>query len=143
MAATLLTPAGKRVDPLAIARRVRQVTLLLAVGAGIWIFTCFGTRWVPPGMDAVLDAPPGSYCILDKRASSVKVGSNVFVDVPGVGVVLSRIDTMDELSITLHNPNPLSQMPDSRALGPVPRRCVLGVVLGVFPRDSSEVLDGK
>lgn len=126
-----------------IARRVRQLTLIGALAAGIWVFTCFGTRWVPPGMDTVPEVPPGSYCILDKRQASVKVGSNVFVDVPGTGVLLSRVDTLDGIAITLHNPNPLSQMPDSRALGPVPLRCVVGVVLGVFPRDADEVPGGK
>lgn len=125
-------PRRARLDPLVLARRLRRLTLLVAAGAAIWFFTCFGAKWVPAGMDTVPEIPPGSYCILDKRQSTVQVGSNVFLEVPGTGLLLSRVAAIDGDTVTVRHPNPRSTLPDSTTLGPLPRRCLCGVVLGVF-----------
>ena len=74
-----------------LAKRLRRITLVVGVSLGIWAYLCWGARWVPIGMDTVPAIPPGSFCVVDKRASTVKIGSHVFIELPGVGVVLSRV----------------------------------------------------
>ena len=69
-------------DPLVTARRLKAATALLALVAFGWFLLKFGTAWVPEGMDTVPDVPPGSWCIVDRWASGLRVGSNVFVDAP-------------------------------------------------------------
>lgn len=118
-----------------LARRIRRWTLLLGVGALVLGYLCFGARWVPADMDTVPEIPPGSFCVLDKRDRAVQVGSHVFVELPGAGVVLTRVATRDGDRITVRHPNPGSAIPDSRAVGSVPLAAVRGTVLGAFAPD--------
>ncbi|MCA8976759.1 MAG: S24/S26 family peptidase [Planctomycetes bacterium] len=115
-----------------LAKRLRRITLVVGVSLGIWAYLCWGARWVPIGMDTVPAIPPGSFCVVDKRASTVKIGSHVFIELPGVGVVLSRVTARNGDRIRIEHPNVDSSYPDSRTLGEVPVSAVTGTVLGAF-----------
>lgn len=129
-------PAVRRMDPQKWARRFRRYTIVFAIVVLVAGFAVFGTRWVPVNMDTVPDVPPGSYCILDKRQSAAQVGSNVFVELPDGELILSRIATRSDDTITLLHPNQASFIPDSRVFGALPHRAIVGTVICVFPPDS-------
>lgn len=118
---------------------MRRLTLPLAVVAGVWFWLTFGALQVPKGMDTMPSAPPGSSCLIDKRAGRARVGHEVFVDVPDGGTVLTRVleVTADDLLVLRHD-NAESRLPDSRAFGPLPRSAVRGIVLCVFAPDPAE-----
>lgn len=120
-----------RVDPSSLARWVRRLTLVLAVGLGVWCYAAFGTEWVPPGMHTVPSIAPGSLCLVDRRASAVQVGRDVFVRAQGVRL-LTRVQAIDGDSVLVANPDPMAPYPDSRAFGALPRSQVLGAVMVVF-----------
>jgi hypothetical protein len=134
MAVSGTVPARRRpaLDKLVIAKMLRRGTVLLAVVAFTWFLLKFGTTWVPAGMDTVPDVPPGSWCIVDRWASGLRVGSDVFVDTPA-GPVLSRVAAVDDDTVTVLHPNAGARWPDSRSFGPLPRRAVTSAVLVVFP----------
>jgi len=124
----------KRVDPSRVARWVRRLTLLSAVGLLLWCYAVLGTEWVPPGMRTAPDIGPGSLCLVDRRASAVQVGRDVFVVADGVRL-LTRVTAVDGDAVTVHNPDPMAPYPDSRVFGAIRRSQVRGVVLVVFTPD--------
>lgn len=134
MAVSGTVPARARpaLDPLRVARALRRATMLLGIGAGTWFFVRFGSAWVPPGMDTVPGAPPGSWCIVDRFAGGLRVGSDVFVDSPA-GRLLSRVSSLDGELVRVQHPNDASSWPDSRSFGPLRRDQVAATVLVVFP----------
>ncbi|MCR9247029.1 MAG: hypothetical protein NXI31_18505 [bacterium] len=115
-----------------LARRIRRWTLLFGIVAIAWSWLWFGARWVPAGMDTVPDVPPGSFCVIDKRNSTVKVGSHVFVKIPSGEVVLSRVVNRTDDHITIEHPNLTSTWPDSRSFGELPVAAVEGTILAPF-----------
>lgn len=130
-----------RVDPHRVARFVRRVTLVLAVGLGLWCYASFGTEWVPPGMRTVPAIEPGSLCVVDRRAGAVQVGRDVFVRVNGVRL-LTRVTAIDGDAVTVHNPDAMAPYPDSRAFGALARRQVLGAVMVVFSPGGERAASG-
>lgn len=147
MAVSGTVPSTRRVgfDPLPPARWLKRLTWVFAVVAGIVFFAWFGTQRVPSGMDTVPSIPPGSLCIVDRRQSAAKVGSHVFVDVPGGGTLLSQVTQADDVGVFVQNPNGLSALPDSRTFGVLPRHHVRSTVLAVFAAEAKEkgATDGK
>jgi hypothetical protein len=126
-------PGRTLLDPLVGARWIRRFTMLVAIASGIWIFTAFGTEWVAAGMDTVPTVPPGSWCLVDRRASSARPGCDVFVEAPGGALLLSRVAEMDADTLTVLHPNTSSAWPDSRTFGRLPRRQLRGTVVTAFP----------
>jgi len=147
MAVSGTVPSTRKVgfDPLPPARWLKRLTWVFALGAGALFFAWFGTQYVPPRMDTVPSIPPGSLCIIDRRQSAAKVGSHVFVDVPGGGTLLSQVTQADDVGVFVQNPNGLSALPDSRTFGVLPRDHVRSTVLVVFPPEAKAkgATDGK
>jgi hypothetical protein len=123
-------PAG--FDPAAFARRLQRIGWGVAIVAIVMFLLRFGAERVPRGMDTVPDMPPGSLCFVDRSASSVQVGAHVFLEVPELGLVLSRVTAVDAATVTFRHPNANSGWPDSQGLGPLPRSCVRSTVLTTF-----------
>jgi hypothetical protein len=140
MAVSGTVPARGRppVDVMHTAKWLRRATAVLAVVAFTWFLLKFGTAWVPAGMNTVPDVPPGSWCIVDRWAGGLRVGSDVFVDTPA-GPMLSRVAAIDTEAgtVTVLHPNPDASWPDSRSFGPLPRRAVTSTVMVVFPGDGA------
>ena len=130
MAVSGTVPARTRrgFDPQRVARWVRRATVVALVVFAAFCFAVFGTETVPPGMRTVPGLEPGALCFVDRRASAVAVGRDVFVRIDGA-LLLSRVAALDGDTVTLHNPDAEAPWPDSRAFGPVPRRQVRGTVL--------------
>ena len=126
-------PASRRFDPGTAARWLRRATWLLFLAATVWVFTSFGTQWVPAGMDTVPAAPAGSWCILDCRQGSVRPGSDVFLEPPGGGLLLSRVTELDAETFAVLHPNAQAAWPDSRTFGRLPRGQLRGMVVAAFP----------
>lgn len=148
MALSGTVPAKRRLglDPSPATKWIKRLTWAVAGVTVLGFFTCFGTQRVPTGMDTVPAIRPGSLCIVDKRKSAIREGSNVFVDVPGGGTVLSRVTALDADTVTVLHPNPGSRLPDSRSFGPLPRRMIRSTVLAVFAPDDEPAAipaDGK
>lgn len=120
------------VDPVQVARWIRRATVALAVVCIVWLFATVSWRWVPAGMDTVPGIAPGSMCLVDRRASAVAVGRDVFVTTPDGAVVLSRVTAIDPEHVTVINPNPEAPYPDSRVFGALPRDRLRGTVLCVL-----------
>jgi len=118
-------------DPIRVGRRLKRWTVVVAVVVFTWFFLQFGTAWVPAGMDTMPEAPPGSWCIVDRWSTGLRVGSDVFVDGPR-GPVLSRVASIDGDDLYLLHPNGASLHPDSRNFGPVRRADVRSTVMVVF-----------
>ncbi|HEB52865.1 MAG TPA: hypothetical protein ENI87_06395 [bacterium] len=114
--------------------------MALAVLSCGWFVLMFDTRWVPAGMGTIPEIPPGSWVIVDRWASGLRVGSDVFVATPH-GVLLSRVSrlTADEVEIT--HPNRRSGWVDSAVFGPLPRANVQATVVAVFRPDEDD--DGR
>lgn len=132
MAVSGTVPARPRVarfDPAGWARWIRRATFVFAAACLIWVFASFGTRWVPAGMNTVPAIAAGSWCLVDVRRSAVQVGSDVFVEVPGSGLLLSRVTHLDADTVSVQNPNPDAGYPDSRVFGALPRACLRGKVV--------------
>ncbi len=129
---TVPARAQNRVDPMAVAAWVRRGTLGVAVLAFVWCFIKVGSERVPANMDTVPSAPPGSWCLVDRFASGLHVGSDVFVETPA-GRLLSRVASLDADSVTVLHPSRTKAWPDSTQFGPLPRQCVLSSVMVVFP----------
>ena len=125
--------APRRFDPANAARWLRRATWMLFIVAVFWVFTSFDTQWVPAGMDTVPSAPAGSWCILDRRQGSVRPGSDVFLEPPGGGLLLSRITELDAETFAVQHPNAEAAWPDSRTFGRLPRRHLRGMVAAAFP----------
>jgi type IV secretory pathway protease TraF len=128
------TPA---VDPVRAAKVLRRVTVAIAAVLFTWFALQFGSAWVPANMDTVPAVPAGSWCIVDRWATRLRVGNDVFVDTPA-GPMLSRVAALDADTVTVLHPNADSRWPDSRSFGPLPRRAVTSTVLVVFPPDGAQ-----
>src|SRR5262245_49293412 len=130
MAVSGTVPARARptFDPAVIAKWLYRATAGLAIVAFGWLVLQFGTAWVPANMDTVPTVPPGSWCIVDRWASGLRVGSDVFVATPS-GVLLSRVATLDAATLTVLHPNGESRWPDSKHFGVLPRSAVKSTVL--------------
>ena len=133
MAVSGTVPARRtpRFQPHRIALRVRRLTAVLGLTAALWFALRYGARLVPADMDTVPSIPPGSFCLVDRWASGLRVGSDVFVATP-VGELLSRVRALDGELVHLEHPNPRTAWSDSSKFGPVPKSQVLGLVLVVF-----------
>lgn len=121
-----------RLQPTDIARWARRATIVFAVVAGTWFFLQFGTRWVPRGMYTVPEIPPGSWIIMDRWCSGLRVGSDVFIDTPD-GEVLSRVSELRDDLVFIRHPSPGTGIGDSTKFGGLPRESVQAVVVVVFP----------
>lgn len=144
MAVSGTVPARTRppFDPQSLARRLRRGTALLAVVAFAWFLLKFGTAWVPANMDTVPSVPPGSWCIVDRWSSGLRVGSDVFVDTPE-GRLLSRVAALDAETVTVLHPNGNSAWPDSKHFGLLPRSAVVSTVMVVFLPGKAEPARGR
>jgi hypothetical protein len=135
-----------RLDPRRLRSWVVRAALPVVLVGVLVFYLCFGMLRVPAGMDTIARIPPGAWCLIDKRAGSVRVGSAVFVDLPAGGTLLSRVTAIDEDgSLRVANDNPDSALPDSDQFGPLPAACLRGVVLVVFGGDGppGERIDGR
>ncbi|MCB9878568.1 MAG: hypothetical protein H6835_13305 [Planctomycetes bacterium] len=129
---TVPARSQQRVDPIRAARLVRRVTFVVGIAGVAWFFARFTTRWVPNGMDTNPALPPGSWCIVDRWASGLRVGSDVFCETPQ-GPMLTRVTQLDGDEVFVVHPNPESVWVDSRSFGPIRRSDVQGVVVVGFP----------
>ena len=138
MAVSGTVPSSKpsRLQPTTVAMWVRQLTLVFGVIAGSWFFLKFGTQWVPAGMNTVPEIPAGSWVIIDRWSSGLRVGSDVFVDTPN-GELLSRISELRQNEVVLRNPNQHSGHADSADFGALPRNKVTATVVVVFAPDDN------
>lgn len=118
-------------DPLSLARRLRRWTVGLAVLGFTWFLLKFGTAWVPANMDTVPSVPPGSWVIVDRWSSGLRVGSDVFVATPA-GRLLTRVAALDDETVTVLHPNGASAWPDSKHFGLLRRDQVESTVMVVF-----------
>ena len=114
--------------PNRLARTARRVTLLIGVAAVAGFLMKFETRWVPAGMDTVADIPGGSWVVLDRWCSGLRVGSPVFVSTPH-GDLVSCIAAVEDEAVTIRHPNPDAAWGDSRHFGAIPMRDVIGTVV--------------
>lgn len=117
-----------------VAKWVRRVTLVVTVCVGLWFALKFGTRWVPVGMNTVPEIPAGSWVIVDRWASGLRVGSDVFIDTPH-GELLSRITELHEHEVIIAHPAEYSGYGDSAKFGPLPRENVRSTIVVVFSPD--------
>lgn len=112
--------------------RIVRATLLVAIAVTAFLLVQRFRVWqVPAGMDTDPALPAGAYCLVDRAAKGLRVGSSVFVASPH-GEVVSKVATLDGDVLTVRNPNAQSRLPDSASFGALPRSAVLGVVLSVF-----------
>lgn len=118
-----------RVDTLATARWVRRVTWVCGSLMVLVFFTCFGSERVPAGMNTVPGISPGALCIVDRRDAAIQVGRDVFFEVEGMGLLLSRVVATDGNRLRVEHPNPAAVWPDSRHLGALPRASVRSTVV--------------
>ena len=131
---TVPSSQSKRLLPTDVARWVRRATLLLGVVAITWFSLQFTTKWVPVGMHTVPTIPPGSWLILDRWCSGLRVGSDVFIDTPD-GEGMSRVSDLREDEVFSKHPSPTAGIGDSTKFGGLPRANVKAVIMVVFPPD--------
>jgi type IV secretory pathway protease TraF len=122
-------------EPTRAARWLRRLGVVGGAVLVVVFFTWFGALRVPASMDTVPSIAPGSWVIVDRRASAVRVGSHVFVAVPDGGTLLSRVVAIDADGIDVQNPNAASTLPDSRQFGRLAASQVRSTVLVVFAPD--------
>lgn len=125
---TVPSKRPQRSDPLLWARRARRGTLLVGVAVVAWIFLRFTTAWVPSGMNVVPTLPAEAWCLLDKWAVGLRVGSDVFYEGP-LGTMVGRVSALDEHTFEVRNLTPGCTVPDSATFGALPRRALLGTVV--------------
>lgn len=133
MAVSGTVPARRTVgiDPMRYVKGIRRFTVLAAVLTFAWFFLRFGTQWVPRGMDTVPELPPESWCIVDRWASGLAVGSVVFYEGP-LGLMVGRVSEVDGESFAVQNDNTMSRVPDSSSFGKLPRTALRGIVVGAL-----------
>ena len=138
MAVSGTVPSSKPpgLQPTTIARWVRRATLVFAVIAGSWFFLKFGTRWVPAGINTVPEIPAGSWVVVDRWASGLRVGSDVFIDTPE-GELLSRVSELRDNEVVITHPTRHSGYGDSSEFGALTRNQVRATVVVVFPPDGT------
>lgn len=108
--------------PMRWARRLRRVTIVLAIAAGIVFFTRYGTEWAPS--DSTVPAvPANAWCIVDRWQSAAAAGRNVFFDRPGQGLQVDAVTAVTGDTLTL------------ASFGTIDRHRIRGTILVVFPRN--------
>jgi hypothetical protein len=129
--------------PMPRSLRVVRAALFVAVGVVAWLLVSRFRVWqVPPGMDTDPAVPAGAYCLVDRQAQGLRVGSRVFIETPR-GELVSQVATFDGTTLTVQHANGKSMLPDSDEFGPLPRAAVLGLVLTVFPGATAELPRGR
>ena len=131
---TVPSPKPQRLQPTTIAKWVRRATFVFGVVAGTWFFLKFGTQWVPAGMNTIPDIPAGSWVIVDRWVSGLRVGSDVFIDTPQ-GELLSRVTELRGDQVIIAHPYQYSGYGDSAQFGALPRGNVRATVVVVFRPD--------
>lgn len=119
-------------QPTRYAKWVRRCSLVASIVVFAWFLLRFGTRWVPAGMNTLQAVPGGSWCIVDRWSIGLRVGSQVFVDLP-TGPLLSCVTELTADTVTVEHDVEATVWPDSRSFGPLPRSKVLATVVAVFP----------
>lgn len=117
-----------RHDVMTWARHARRATALVGIVVIAWFFLRFTTAWVPSGMNAVPSLPPEAWCVIDKWAVGLRVGSDVFYEGP-FGTMVGRVSALDATSFEVTNLEPTCQVPDSATFGALPRTALLGTVV--------------
>lgn len=120
-----------KIDTLRITRILRRAMLPLAIVLFVLLWWSFGTVTIPPGMDTVPSAPPGSLIVIAKRPGALQPGNLILVRVGG-GSLLTRVDRVVGDRLWVRHDNPDSRFPDGDELGPLPRDAVQGLVLTVL-----------
>ena len=138
MAVSGTVPSSKptSLQPTTVAMWVRRLTLVFGVIAGSWFFLKFGTQWVPADMNTVPEIPAGSWVVIDRWSSGLRVGSDVFVETPN-GELLSRVSELRQNEVVVRNPNQNSVHADSAQFGALPRKKVTATVVVVFAPDDN------
>jgi len=128
-------------DTVRLSRWIRRLALPVVLLALLFFYLHFGWQTVPGGMDTMpQSAPPGSICAIDKRPTTLKAETSlVFLEVPGGGVLLSRVSKLepDGRFHILHE-NRKSKYLRFESMGPYSIDKVQGLVLGVFRLESSD-----
>ncbi|MGC6486611.1 MAG: hypothetical protein ACON4Z_03125 [Planctomycetota bacterium] len=117
--------------PQRLARWARRATLVLGLGGVVVALLKLDTCWVAPGMNTVEEIPAGSWLLLDRWCSGLRVGSDVVVATPH-GELVSRVSAVSDGVVSIRHPNPDATWGDSRLFGPLPREQVRGTVLVAF-----------
>ncbi|MCK5941174.1 MAG: S24/S26 family peptidase [Planctomycetes bacterium] len=130
-------PATAQPLPQRLARLARRATIVVGLGTAAWFLLKFDTRWVPAGMNTMLDIPAGSWVIVDRWSSGLRVGSDVFIETPH-GELVSRVAALPEGAVVIEHPNPDATWGDSRVFGELPRSQVLGTIVVAFAPDQTE-----
>ena len=133
---TVPAPTPKSLPLTTVAKWVRRITLVVTASAGLWFALKFGTKWVPAGMNTVPEIPAGSWVIIDRWASGLRVGSDVFIDTPH-GELLSRVTELNEHEVVITHPAEYSGYGDSAIFGPLPRQNVRATIVVTFPPDGN------
>ena len=102
--------------------------MLIGVAAIIGFLVKFETRWVPAGIDTVADIPGGSWVLLDRWCSGLRVGSKVFVTTPH-GDLVTEVERVEGGAVTIRHPNPRASFGDSRMFGAISMDDVIGTVV--------------
>ena len=118
--------------PHRLARTARRATMLIGVAAVVGFLVKFETRWVPAGIDTVADIPGGSWVLLDRWRSGLRVGSKVFVTTPH-GDLVSVVESVEQRAVTIRHPNPRASFGDSRMFGAISMEDVIGTVVVALP----------
>lgn len=134
MALSGTVPCRRRIgfDPVPLARWLKRATWLFGIAATVVFFSWYGAERVPVGMRTLADIAPGAWCVVDRRAAAVQPGRAVFVSVPGIGLLLSRVAEVSADTVRVEHDLAVSGWPDSRGFGPLPRAAVRSTVLVAF-----------
>jgi type IV secretory pathway protease TraF len=139
---TVPSSQPSRLQPTTVAQWVRRVTAVLAIIAGTWFFMKFGTKWVPASMNTNIEIPAGSWVIMDRWSSGIRVGSDVFIETPH-GEILTRVTKISDTEVFITNPNPNSSWRDSESFGALPRENVIATVLVAFAPEGAAQANDK
>ena len=121
-------------------REGRGLALPVVLLGLLLFYLKFGWQTVPPGMDTMpQSAPPGSVCAIDKHPGVLKPDSSlVFLEVPGGGVLLSRVSAVTpDGRFHIRHENRKSSFLQYESQGPFEMSSVRGLVLGVFRFENS------
>lgn len=127
-------------DTIRLSRWIRRLALPVVLLALFYFYLHFGWQTVPTGMDTVpTSAPPGSVCAIAKRPTTLEAGTSlVFLEVPGGGVLLSRVSKLEpDGRFHIRHENRESKYLRYESMGPYSMDKVQGLVLGVFRFEGS------
>lgn len=130
-------PRSQGLLPQRLARIARRATLVIGLLAIGWFLMKFETRWVPPGVNTIAEVPAGSWVILDRWTTGLRVGSDIYCVTPH-GELVSRVSAIDGDQVSIQHPNPEATWGDSRLFGPIPREQVVGTIVVAFAPDRGE-----